>query len=53
MKTRKPLKVWNVYNKYYKEPIQGEFEDATINILEGIKSDTEESDTDIEEKLQN
>ena len=33
-------------NKCYKEPVDREYEDGTTAILEGIKSDTEESEMD-------
>lgn len=35
-------------NKHYKEPVDGEFEGANTVILERIRSDTQESETDTE-----
>ena len=39
----------SLVKEHYKEPIDGEFDDATASILEGIASSTE-SDTDVEEE---
>ena len=39
----------SLVKEHYKEPIDGEFDDATASILEGIASGTE-SDTDVEEE---
>ena len=38
----------SLVNEHYKEPMDGEFDDATASILEGVTSSTKESNTDIE-----
>ena len=48
------IKYEGLINEYYKQPVQRQFADAKAAILEGIRSDKEETDTDIEEEeLQN
>ena len=51
--TDKNKQAFDIYktlvNKHYKKPVDGDFEDATASILEGIGSNTEELKLDAED----